>query len=86
MKANIKKAVSLICAVLMLCPFILTASASYEAPFDNSYYYEEGAYTLHYRVFEAENEKAKAAETTQNCREKCAGCGAAKFGAGVCYE
>lgn len=59
MKANIKKAVSLICAVLLLCPFILTASASYEAPFDNSYYYEEGAYTLHYRVFEAENEKAK---------------------------
>lgn len=33
-----------------------------------------------------ENEKAKAAETTANCREKCAGCGAAKFGSGVCYE
>lgn len=34
----------------------------------------------------SENEKAKAATTTKNCREKCAGCGAAKFGAGVCYE
>jgi len=34
----------------------------------------------------AENERAKNAETTANCREKCAGCGAASFGAGVCYE
>jgi len=59
MNTNFKKAVSIICAVLMLIPFILTASASYEAPFDNSFYYEEGAYTLHYRVFKAENEKAK---------------------------
>ncbi len=33
-----------------------------------------------------ENERAKKAETTKNCREKCAGCGAAKFNAGVCYE
>lgn len=33
-----------------------------------------------------ENEKSKNAETTANCREKCAGCGAAKFGSGVCYE
>ena len=33
-----------------------------------------------------ENEKAKRAETTPNCREKCAGCGASSFGTGVCYE
>lgn len=33
-----------------------------------------------------ENERAKRAETTANCREKCAGCGAASFGTGVCYE
>lgn len=33
-----------------------------------------------------ENEKAKKAETTAHCREKCAGCGAASFGAGVCHE
>ena len=33
-----------------------------------------------------ENEKAKRAETTANCRQKCAGCGAASFGAGVCHE
>lgn len=33
-----------------------------------------------------ENERAKKAQTTANCREKCAGCGAASFGTGVCYE
>lgn len=33
-----------------------------------------------------ENEKAKLAKTTENCREKCAGCGAKKFNSGVCYE
>ncbi len=33
-----------------------------------------------------ENEKAKAGVTTAHCREKCAGCGAASFGAGVCHE
>jgi len=33
-----------------------------------------------------ENERAMQAETTPNCREKCAGCGANSFGTGVCYE
>lgn len=33
-----------------------------------------------------ESEKAQCAETTPNCREKCAGCGAAQFNSGVCYE
>ncbi|MBQ7986090.1 MAG: TIGR03960 family B12-binding radical SAM protein [Clostridia bacterium] len=36
--------------------------------------------------FMRENEKAKRGETTPNCREKCAGCGATSFKAGVCYE
>lgn len=36
--------------------------------------------------FIRENEKAKRNETTPNCREKCAGCGANCFGAGVCNE
>ena len=36
--------------------------------------------------FVRENEKAKMAQTTPNCREKCAGCGANSFGVGVCYE
>ena len=33
-----------------------------------------------------EYEKAMNEETTPNCREKCAGCGANSFGVGVCYE
>ena len=36
--------------------------------------------------FMRENEKAKKAQTTPNCREQCAGCGANTFKAGVCYE
>ncbi len=33
-----------------------------------------------------ENKLAHEAKTTMNCREKCAGCGAAQCGVGVCYE
>ena len=33
-----------------------------------------------------ENKKAKAAETTKNCRQECAACGAACYGEGVCFE
>lgn len=36
--------------------------------------------------FMRENEKAKKAQTTPNCREQCAGCGIKSFGTGVCYE
>ena len=31
-------------------------------------------------------ERAQKGEVTLNCREKCAGCGAAAFGGGVCFE
>lgn len=31
-------------------------------------------------------ERAKKGIVTPNCRENCSGCGAAKFGGGVCYE
>jgi len=33
-----------------------------------------------------ENEKAKEVVTTPNCREKCTGCGASRFGKGLCHE
>jgi radical SAM family uncharacterized protein len=33
-----------------------------------------------------EYEKAKAGETTPDCRTLCTGCGAVSFGGGVCYE
>ena len=38
------------------------------------------------KFFQKEYEKSQKAETTPNCREKCAGCGASCFGTGVCYE
>ena len=38
------------------------------------------------KFLQNESEKAHRGETTQNCREKCAGCGAASFKTGVCYE
>jgi len=31
-------------------------------------------------------ERAKLARITPNCREQCSGCGASRFGGGVCYE
>ncbi len=34
----------------------------------------------------SENEKAKAAQTTPHCREKCSNCGIASFKSGVCVE
>ena len=33
-----------------------------------------------------ENKKAHAEATTPNCRLHCGGCGAAKYGEGVCFE
>ena len=33
-----------------------------------------------------EYQRAKCGVTTENCREKCAGCGANKYGRGVCFE
>lgn len=31
-------------------------------------------------------QKAQREETTDNCRKECQGCGAARFGGGICYE
>ncbi len=36
--------------------------------------------------FIAEHKRAYEEKTTPSCREKCAGCGAAQFGGGVCFE
>ncbi|MDO5294791.1 MAG: TIGR03960 family B12-binding radical SAM protein, partial [bacterium] len=38
------------------------------------------------KFLQNEYETAKASTVTPNCRQKCSGCGAAKFGGGVCYE
>ncbi len=31
-------------------------------------------------------EKAKREEISENCKQKCQGCGAARFGGGICFE
>lgn len=38
------------------------------------------------RFLAAEWERAKQGIVTPNCREQCSGCGAARFGGGVCFE
>lgn len=38
------------------------------------------------KFLKREWERAMNGEVTPNCRQKCAGCGAAVFGGGVCYE
>lgn len=38
------------------------------------------------RFLISESERSKQAQTTPHCRLHCSGCGAAKFGAGVCFE
>ncbi|MBR6619284.1 MAG: alpha/beta hydrolase [Clostridia bacterium] len=45
--------------VLMLTASVTAFAKAETSPFDNSEFYLEGAYTIHYRVFEAENEKGK---------------------------
>lgn len=43
-------------------------------------------YGVSKEFFRRECEKAYAASTTPNCREKCSACGAACFQGGICYE
>ncbi len=43
-------------------------------------------YAVSKKFFIKENERAKRAETTKNCRQKCAACGASCYGEGVCFE
>lgn len=57
-----KKIISLILATVMLFAMAVPAFASEETnekPFENSEYFTYGDLTVHYRVFKADNEKAK---------------------------
>ena len=47
---------------------------------------ENGYYLVTKEFLIRENELAKRAATTPNCRQKCAACGANKAGEGVCFE
>ena len=43
-------------------------------------------YAVNKRFLISENKKAHDGKTTDNCRQKCAGCGANLWGEGVCFE
>jgi len=43
-------------------------------------------YAVNKEFLIGENEKAKRAEVTPNCRQKCSNCGANSYGKGVCFE
>lgn len=43
-------------------------------------------YGVSKKFLRQECERAYRSEASPNCREKCLGCGAAKYGGGVCYE
>lgn len=47
-----KKLTAVLLAMLMVFSLTVTAFAADEKPFDNSAFYTEGDYTIHYRVFE----------------------------------
>lgn len=60
MNRTATRILSVICAFLFIIPMLsLFAFAAEEKPFDNSEFYTEGKYTIHYRILEAENEKGK---------------------------
>ena len=51
-----KKVLSVILSLLMVFALAMPAFAAYETPFEDSEFFEYGDYSIHYRVFEAENE------------------------------
>lgn len=54
--------------------------------FDEIMPWEHLDYGITKKFLICQNELAHKAVTTPNCREQCAGCGAAVFGEGVCFE
>ncbi len=57
-----------------------------QRPYEEILPWEHLDYGVTKKFFIAENIKAKKGETTKNCREECAHCGAACYGEGVCFE
>lgn len=57
-----------------------------ERSYDEVLPWEHISIGISQKYFMQENEKAKLAETTPNCREKCSGCGVNSYKAGVCFE
>lgn len=51
-----KKILAFVLSFTMLFSLAVPAFASYETPFEDSKFFDYGDYSIHYRVFEAENE------------------------------
>ena len=64
-------------------PFFYTAR---KRSFDEVLPWDHMDYGVTKKFLIKENEKAHRGETTASCREKCAGCGAARLNGGVCNE
>lgn len=64
-------------------PFFYTAR---RRSFDEVLPWDHMDYGVTKKFLIRENEKAQRGETTASCREKCAGCGAARLNGGVCNE
>lgn len=64
-------------------PYFYTAR---KREFDEVLPWDHMDYGVTKKFLQKENEKAHRAETTPPCREKCAGCGAARLNGGVCNE
>ena len=64
-------------------PFFYTAR---RRSFDEVLPWDHLDYGVTKKFLIRENEKAHRGETTASCREKCAGCGAARLNGGVCNE
>lgn len=64
-------------------PFFYTAR---NRSFDEVLPWDHMDYGVTKKFLIKENEKAHRGETTASCREKCAGCGAARLNGGVCNE
>lgn len=64
-------------------PYFYTAR---KREFDEVLPWDHMDYGVTKKFLQKENEKAHRGETTPPCREKCAGCGAARLNGGVCNE
>lgn len=60
--------------------------ANRQRSFDEINPWDHLDYGVEKRFMVKEYKLAVSEKTTPNCREKCAGCGAAKYGEGVCFE
>lgn len=59
MKKIFTRIISIVCILALSTTPVFAANNEIKTPFDNSSYYLQGHYSIHYRIFEAENEKGK---------------------------